>query len=50
MEGYLKLTFVSKSGDQYIEDLRAVKALENAGVLVKILQQDYKLNTSVNNK
>ncbi len=35
MEGYLKLTFVSKSGDQYIEDSRAVKALESAGVFGK---------------
>ena len=35
MEGKLKLKFVSKSGDQYIEDSRAVKALESAGVFGK---------------
>ena len=35
MEGHLKLTFVSKSGDQYLEDSRYVEAMENAGLFGK---------------
>ena len=35
MEGYLKLTFVSKSGDQFVKDSRYVEAMENAGLFGK---------------
>jgi len=35
MEEKLKLKFVSKSGDQYIEDSRYIKAMENAGLFGK---------------
>ena len=35
MEGHLKLTFVSKSGDQFVKDSRYVEAMENAGLFGK---------------